>query len=225
MADYAWSNPATDTVNALELVAYARHTLERTPATEAAFAYTVDGKRSTVRLEPGEAFSLRLTTTQAATLTAETLTGQVGVAVEARVPVAPTGLRPHTDLGLTRTDPGTIATDRILEVNLTATFSETAPDGCYDVTELAPSGLAPLTGWWGRATDETGITWPTSVVGQEVRFCAWNDEESGRSARLRYLARVVNEGTFAWEPAVMQLPGAPEMLAITPGGTVSIGRR
>jgi hypothetical protein len=226
MADYAWSNPASDTINAVELAAYARRTLERTPAAEASFAYSVDGQRSTVRLEPGEAFSLRLTAAQAATLTAESLIGQVGVAVEARVPVARTSLRPHADLGLTRTDPGPIAPDRILEVDLAATFGETAPDGCYDVTELVPSGLAPLTGWWGPDTgDDPDITWPSSVVGQEVRFCAWNDEKTGRTARLRYLARVVNEGTFAWEAAVMQLPGAPELLAITPGGTASIGRR
>jgi uncharacterized protein YfaS (alpha-2-macroglobulin family) len=146
--------------------------------------------------------------------------------VEARVPVAPTNLRPHADLGLKRAEPGTIATDQILEVNLTATFAASAPDGCYDVIELVPSGLAPLTGWWGARTgDDPDITWPSSVVGQEVRFCAWNDERSGRTARLRYLARVVNEGTFAWEPAVMQLPGAPELLAITPAGTASIGRR
>jgi uncharacterized protein YfaS (alpha-2-macroglobulin family) len=227
MAAYAWSNPATDTVNALELAAYARQAVERTPAAAASFAYSVDGQRSTVRLEPGEAFGLRLTTAQAATLTAETLTGQVGVAVEARVPVGLTSLQPHADLGLTRVAPGQpIATDRIVQVNLTATFADTAPDGCYEVTELVPSGLAPLTGWWGsRSGDEFGITWPSSVVGQEVRFCVAPDPEIGNSVRLRYLARVVNEGTFAWEPAVMQLPSAPELLAITPAGTASIGAR
>ncbi len=59
--------------------------------------------------------------------------------------------------------------------------------------------------------------------GQEVRFCASNDPTTGRSARLRYLARVVNEGSFTWEPAIMQFPSAPELLAITPAGTVRIG--
>lgn len=226
MAEYALANPAIDSVNAMELTAYARRTLERTPAAAASFVYTVEGKRSTVRLEPGEAFGLRLTPAQAATLSAETLTGQVGVAVEARVPVAAASLRPHVDLELTRTIPAMpIAADRIVEVNLTATFADTAPDGCYDVTEQVPSGLAPLEGWWGQTTDDTTVTWPSRVAGQEVRFCAWNDPETGRTARLRYLARVVNEGAFAWEPAVMQLPAAPDLLAITPAGTASIGTR
>jgi hypothetical protein len=93
------------------------------------------------------------------------------------------------------------------------------------VVEQVPSGLAPIAGWWGRSDDDADIFWPSSVVGQEVRFCAPNDVETGRTTRLRYLARVVNEGTFAWEPAVMQLAGAPELLAITPAGTALIGAR
>jgi hypothetical protein len=226
LADYAWSNPAPDTVNALELAAYARRTIERTPAAATSFAYTVDGQRSTVQLEPGETFTIRLTVAQARTLMVEPLSGRVGAAVEARVPVEASSLRPHADLRLARADLAQpIAADGIVEVNLTATFADTAPNGCYDVVEQVPSGLAPIAGWWGRSDDDADIFWPSSVVGQEVRFCAPNDVETGRTTRLRYLARVVNEGTFAWEPAVMQLAGAPELLAITPAGTALIGAR
>jgi hypothetical protein len=225
MADYAQSNPAADTVNALELAAYATRALERTPAAAASFAYTVDGKRSVVQLDPGDAFTLPLTAEQAARLSVENLSGRVGVVVEARVPVAPGSLRPHADLTLTRATPKQpIPVDKIVVVDLTATFAGSAPDGCYDVVELVPSGLAPLSIGQGEA-DERGITWPSSVVGQEVRFCAGNDAETGHSARLRYVARVVNEGTFTWEPAIMQLPGTPELLAITPAGTATIGAR
>jgi hypothetical protein len=223
LADYAWAHPATDTVNALELAAYATRALTRTPARAAAFAYTVDGRRTVVQLDPGEAFTLQLTAAQVETLSVEALSGQVGATVEARVPVAPSSLRPHPDLTLARaslTQP--IPADRILEVNLTASFSAGALTGCYDVAEEVPSGLAPLAVGWGR-TDERGITWPSSMVGQEVRFCADNDPATGRSARLRYLARVVNEGTFTWEPAIMQFASAPELLAVTPTWTLRIG--
>ena len=225
MADYAQSNPAADTVNALELAAYATRSLERTPAAAASFAYTVDGHRSVVLLEPGNAFTLPLTAAQAASLSVETLSGRVGTAVEARVPVAPGSLRPHADLTLTSEMANQpIPADKIVVVDLTAKFAGGAPAGCYDVVERVPSGLAPLSIGQGEA-DERGITWPSSVVGQEVRFCAGNDGKTGHTAQLRYLARVVNEGTFTWEPAIMQLPGAPEMLAITPAGTATIGTR
>jgi len=225
LADYGWSNPAPDTVNALELAAYATRSLSRVPAAAASFAYTVDGRRSVVDLGPGGAFGLSLTAEQARSLSVETISGRVAAIVEARIPVEPSSLRRHPDLTLTRTIPASpIPTDRLVEVNLTATFAPSAPNGCYDVVEFVPSGLAPLTGGLGE-TDERGITWPSSVVGQEVRFCASNSARTGHTARLRYLARVVNEGTFSWEPAIMQLPGAPELLAMTPSGTAAIGTR
>jgi hypothetical protein len=224
LADYAMSHPATDSMNALELEAYAARALDRTPAAPASFAYTVAGHRTVVQLGAGEALTLRLTATQAATLSAETLSGQVGVTVGAQVAVAASSLHQHGDLTLTRTLPSQpVPADRLVEVDLTAVFAEGAVEGCYDVTELVPSGLAPLP--IGRAwTDEKGITWPTSVIGQEVRFCAGNDPSTGRPTRLRYLARVVNEGAFTWEPAIIQLPSAPEMLASTLTSTVRIGQ-
>ncbi len=88
--------------------------------------------------------------------------------------------------------------------------------------ELVPSGLAPLT-FDDGSFNNAGLTWPSSVVGQEVRFCASNDARTGRMAQMRYAARVVNGGTFTWEPATMQLASAPELLALTPGGAATIG--
>jgi hypothetical protein len=182
----------------------------------------VSGSRTVVSLEPGETLSLPLTSEQVATLRLEAVEGRVGVAIEGRVVVAPATLDPHPDLTLTRIVPDNpVSADRIVVVELTATFGASAPAGCYDVAELVPSGLAPLSIGLGEM-DETGVSWPVSVVGQDVRFCADNDPKTGHTARLRYRARVVNEGTFVWEPAVMQFPGAPELLASTPPHSVVI---
>lgn len=223
LADYVAANPARDTFSALELIAYAGRTLDRTPAATASFAYVVDGRRRVVELEAGGAFWLPLTPRQAAGLAVEALAGRLGIAVEGRVPVEVASLVAHRDLRLTRDVPGQpIPATGLVEVDLAVVFGAGAPDGCYDVREVVPSGLAPLDMGWGF-TDERGITWPSSVVGQEVRFCAFNDPESGRTARLRYVARVVNEGTFAWEPAVMQFPDAAELTAVTPAASVTIG--
>jgi hypothetical protein len=176
-------------------------------------------------MKPGEAFSLPLTNEQRSTLRLESIAGKVGVTVEGRVVVASATLDPHPDLTLTRAALGSpAAAGRIVVIDLTATFAAQAPTGCYDVVELVPSGLAPLSIGLGE-TNEAGVTGPSSVVGQEVRFCASNDVRTGHSARLQYRARVVNEGTFTWESAVIQLPGAPELLAVTPTRTLVIGAR
>jgi hypothetical protein len=141
------------------------------------------------------------------------------------VPAMAGDLTPHPSLTLKRTPPAQpIPTVGLVTVDLTATFAAGELDGCFEVVELVPSGLAPLA--IGAAeSDESGIIWPSSVVGQEVRFCAFDSAEGGHSAHLRYVARVVNAGTFAWESAVMQFSGAPELVAITPAGTVTIAAR
>ena len=103
-----------------------------------------------------------------------------------------------------------------------ATIGQGAPEnGCYEVVEQVPSGLAPIQ--LASGPDENGITWPARVSGQEVVFCASKDPSSGDTVHLRYMGRVVSQGTFTWEPAIMQLSGAPEMLAFVPRTTVVLG--
>jgi hypothetical protein len=225
MAEYVAANPGHDTTQALELAAYAARGLERTPASAASFAYTVGGKRTVVPLEPGEAFTVSLTAQQRSGLSVEAVSGQVAVAVESRVVVEPGTLKPLAALTLTRAIPSSVPADLVVVVNLTATFAASAPEnGCYDVVEQVPSGLAPLEIGRGEL-DEQGVIGPSTVAGQQVTFCAPNDPLTGHTARMRYTARVVNEGTFTWEPAVMQLAGAPEALAVSPAGTTTIGSR
>ncbi|HET7676758.1 MAG TPA: Ig-like domain-containing protein [Candidatus Limnocylindrales bacterium] len=223
LTEYVASNPGTTTTQALELAAYAARGIHRTPARVASFAYTVGGTRSVVNLQAGQAFALSLTAGQRAGFSAETLTGDVAVAVSWRSPVDPATLRPHADLTLSRATPAKIEAGRIVSVELTAKFAASAPQsGCYEVVELAPSGLAPLE-FGSEEADGQSISGPSSVSGQQVRFCASNDVRSGGTARLRYHARIVNPGTFTWEPATMQLSGAPEALAVTPAGSTIIG--
>ncbi len=226
MAAYVMANPAHEAVLELELAAYAKRALERLPASDASFAYTLAGSRRVVKIEPGESFTLAVTDAQRRDLTLETVSGAVGVALEDRAVVDAASLVSSPDVTLARkTVKGPLRDDRIVTVDLTATFKDAAPGGCYLVVEHVPSGLAPLTpGYEDEGEDQPArVTWPMSVAGQEVRFCADHDPKKG-AVHLRYRARVVNTGTFTWEPAVMQLPNAPELLAVAPGQTIQVGR-
>jgi len=228
MVDYVANNPSRETSHALDLAASIQRILERTPATAASFAYTVDGQRTPVRLEPGESVTLSLTAEQRSSLVVERLSGQIGVAVAWRALTDVSALRPDPALGISRSLPevpdGPIPTDRLVTIDLRVTFADAALDsGCYEVVEEVPSGLAPIAAQWdsGGTMD---IIWPDVVVGQRVTFCVPNPgANDARTGHLRYAARVVNEGTYAWEPAVMQLEGVPEAIAVTKGGTVRIG--
>jgi len=86
--------------------------------------------------------------------------------------------------------------------------------GGYEVVDLVPSGLAPVArtdGWVG----EDGTIGPYRIMGQEVDFSVSSDLHGIPTAKLRYLARIVTPGDYAWEPASIRLAAAPQDAAFT----------
>jgi hypothetical protein len=223
MLDYVRANPSGETSHALESAVAIAALLERIPASATSFAYSVDGKRTVVDIEPGGAETISLTGSQRATLVMERISGDVGVAVAWQEGADVASLALDQTIGLTRTAPATVPASRLVVVNLQATFTSGALNaGCYAVVEQAPSGLIPLAGAVG-VESSAAIIWPSAVVGQQVTFCVSPDARRGGSIEsLRYLARVVSTGTFAWEPAVMTLDGIPEVVTVTGTSTVRI---
>ena len=222
LAAYVDANPARDALHVLDQVGYVERALARTPAAAASFAYTVDGRRSVIDLRPGQTFTMALTPSQREALRLEPLSGMVTLAASWTSPTDIGSFEVDPALKLTRTiEPaGSISSARLVVVDLTPTFGSLAVHGCYQVVDLVPSGLAPVArtdGWVG----DDGTIGPYSVIGQRVEFCAANDP-AAHVTRMRYLARVVTPGDYAWEPAIMQLPDAPEAAAFTPPVRVSI---
>lgn len=224
MLEYVLAHPSTETSHDLEAAATVAALLERIPAVPTSFAYTVDGTRTVVELAAGQAVTIALTAPQAAGLRLERLSGDVGVTVAWREAADLAALELDPTIGLTRTVQATVPTEQLVVVTLVATFETAALDApCYAVTEHVPSGLVPLAGPVG--VDDSGtINWPSEVAGQEVRFCvSRNPKHRLGVVTLRYVARVVSTGTFTWEPALMHLDGAPEVVTIAGGGSVRVG--
>ncbi len=97
------------------------------------------------------------------------------------------------------------------------------------MTDLAPSGLAPIATWgrWEEVDEEEGVIGrtherPWRVVGQRVDFCVSPDPKVPTQT-LRYLARVVTSGAYRWEPAVLQSSIVREQGVVLPAFDVTIG--
>ena len=205
----------------LQKAAFLRAAIERAPASAARFSYTLAGASRVVDLGPGETFSLALTPVQRATLSARTLRGRIGVTASWEEPVSPSSVARDPTLSLTRTitPASPVPAGSVVKVTLTPRFGELTIGGCYRVVDLAPSGLLPLTWAWGGTHGSEDVT-PSEIRGQRVVFCTgpwWS-----LPPQLVYYARVVNPGTYAWEPAIMQARRAAESAALTPADSVVI---
>ena len=185
---YVEANPTPDLVVDLHAVAYVERLLERLPPRAASFAYTVDGTRTVVDLEPGETFSMVVTRTAAGVARhrapdrldrGRRRTGASAVKASA--------IERDPDITVTRSvrPSGAIGSGDLVIVSLKVRFGKQAPLGCHLVTELVPSGLVAvgqLEGVFVRATAWTrrrGSRPRTTQTAQRVSFCA--DERDART--------------------------------------------
>ena len=205
-----------DETFAIEQVGYARSMLEHLPRVAGRFAWTVDGGRHEVGLDPGGAFSMALTPAQQSSFRLDPISGDMTVASLRNSPLTASSFDAGSQVSLARTvTPANDApADRIVLVSIVVTMGADAPKGCYRVTDTAPSGLAPLgaTAAWPDDTEVTAVsTRPYQVSGQRVSWCV--DDKTPMP--LVYAARVISPGTYVWEPAVIQLETAPRVGAAT----------
>jgi hypothetical protein len=223
---YVDGNPAVDELHSLQQAAFITRMLERVPSGAGRFAYTIDGARTVVDLEPGESFSLRLVPSQRGTLSLEPLAGQVGVATSWQVPIDRAAVTRDTDLELARTFTPfpEIPGDALVEVRLTATFGPQVVAGCHEVTDLVPSGLAPIEHYQALPYSDApaaSFVAPYRIEGQQVSFCVGPSEKS-RTVKMRYFARIVTPGSYTWESAVIQSAVAPDSINLTTSRQLTI---
>lgn len=220
LSRYLTDHPSGEVVFPLEQLAYTKWVLDRLPKVAGRFAWTVDGERHEITLKPGGSYALALTERQVATLKLERLEGDLAVATSwsaAGTPPSSTGVQVQRTVV-----PGTNATDhQLVRVVIDVTFGTQPVNGCYRLTDLVPSGLAPMSPSlsWGDEGLEGSVNWAWEIEGQVVSWCA---SPSDRSHSYAYTARVISPGTYQWEPAVLQSELAPTLGASTPATTYTI---
>ena len=198
----------------------------RSPAGRAArVAWTVDGTRHEVDLGAGASVRLDLTPAQLATLTLERLAGTVGVTSSWRETVAPAAFRPDPDLTIARsvTPLTSVSAADLVTVELKVRFATQAAAGCRQVVDLVPSGLTPVgariamgRSGSGRSRVDDGVVLPYDQTASRVSFCV-APTTTRREFTLRYVARVITPGTYAWEPAVAQSSTSESIANLTAG--------
>lgn len=227
---YVAENPPPETLANLQRIAYISRVIERTPSAAASFSWQLDGEPQVVELDAGEQHQLKLTAPQRQELRLTPLSGELGVASSWREPLGVTAIKEDEAIVLTRSvrPAGVIRSSDLVDVTLTVELGAAAVDDCYLVTEMAPSGVAPVRegkSWRDRPAKQAGAPVglpPWSISGQQVSWCVWPNARKPVQT-LRYRARVVNSGSFLWEPAVVQSTRAPELIRLTKASTLQVG--
>jgi uncharacterized protein YfaS (alpha-2-macroglobulin family) len=233
---YLQQNRPTETPNYIEQLQYLKVALDRSGANGVTFTYSLDGKKNNVSLVPGTSHSLVLTPQQLAGLRVESVNGALSATtlyLTPRQPQTPapdlTVRRSYTLVGRSSPAGAPIPQDALVEVALDVSFGLQAAGDCYQVTDLLPSGLKPVTRpSFVQATGGTTpsgppnnrpvVIRPNLIDGQRVTFCV---SRTGPS-RFTYYARVAGTGVFSWEPALINARATPSVAALSQASTVEI---
>ena len=225
---YVEANPPAEAVLALHAVAYVAASLDWLKVEPARFAWTLGGTRTTVDLAPGEVTSFSLTADQLEDFTIERLDGAVGVATSWREAAKPSEFAPDPDVSVERriTPAARIGSSDLVVVRLYVTFSPRAANQCHEVIDHVPSGLVPvgnLAAWVDPNADEPRPEFvsPYSQESQIVRWCA-EPSKLRRSVELRYYARVITPGRFAWEPSIVDSATDAGHATLTKAATIEV---
>jgi hypothetical protein len=229
---YVAENPPSETLANLQRIAYISRLIERTPSQPAGFTWQIDGDPQRVDLGAGESHHMVLTEAQREVLRLEPMSGSLGVASAWREPLDAATLTQDGRISVERTvEPeGVIRSSDTVEITLAVDLGPAAVSDCYLVTEFAPSGIAPLregASWRrrGRTDDaDRDASPPWSVQGQRVTWCVETDPEKPIQT-LRYQGRVVNSGSYRWEPTLVQSTRAPELARLGPAETLVLGSK
>ena len=221
------ANPPKDTLIVLQQALAARFWAERTPGDRAAVSVTADGASHEVSIEPGAPVWLTFTPAQLSTVHLSTVRGKVLVATSWEGLLDPTSLHAATAMSFDRTvtPTGAIAADQLVTVEFSVALGDDPDKGCWRVTDLVPSGLAPLAAppSWPDESTPPDTEGPWRITGQRVDFCVAYDPKVPVH-QFRYVARVVNSGVYRWESAVLQSSVIPELGAVLPAFDLEIKR-
>lgn len=221
MFAYTQANATEDLLIELEQISYLARALPRLSSAPVRFSYTLDGSGEEQTLEAGRPFALTVSTQQLAQLSPQALEGAVGVATYFEAPFDPASVAIDADINVRRTidvDGGGISAGDIVEVRLDYALAPQSLDGCYQITDLAPSGLRPITRA-NRPYEGSNVVTPYRIDGQRVSFCVYRESDYVAAV---YLARVVTTGDYLAEPAIIQSQLSAESFNFAPASSVAI---
>jgi hypothetical protein len=223
---YLEANPPKDTLLDLQRTIAARSWIAHVPGAAASASVTVDGATRTVAVTPDQPLQLTLTPTQLATLRLAPVTGKLVVSTRWDGALDAGSFHPATGVTIKRavTPGGDVAADATVIVTIDVGLTHASLSGCWTVTDLVPSGLAPIApspGWYDETEGGSDTLGPWRVDGQRVDFCVAYDPLQP-TQHLRYAARVVTPGAYRWESGVIQSSVARDQGIVLPAFDLTI---
>ncbi|MGD0205511.1 MAG: alpha-2-macroglobulin family protein, partial [Dehalococcoidia bacterium] len=164
--DYTTTNYTKDTLIYLEQISFLVKALPNLSSAPVRFAYTLQGQRTEQKLERGSSLALLLTPEELRDLNLDALEGTLGIATSFLAPFDPSSVQPDPAVSITRSYAGqsggsaTIEEGELVRITIAYKLGPQALDGCYQVSDLLPSGLKPIARPYDWGITDINLAYP-----------------------------------------------------------------
>lgn len=223
--NYMKSNSTSELLVNLERMIFVTNYI-KDASLDSSFSYELDGSKKHVDLQKGSYYRLTLTPEKLAALMFTNVQGKVIVAASYVVPVSKHRLTGGSPVSVERTysvgKGSTTSFNRsdTVKITLTPGFSENAPDGYYEITDILPAGFR----FFSASSSYGNTSWYLDeVTGQKVVFGYYYSKTKGSKGSIDYYARAVTPGTYTADNAAIRHTGS-DVTAFAGKAQVSIGK-
>lgn len=204
--NYIKSNSTSELLVNLERMIFVTNYIKGA-SLDSGFSYELDGIKKQVDLQKGSHYRLTLTPEKLPALKFTNVQGKVIVSASYVIPVSEARPTEGNHISVNRNysvGNGSAASfnrSDTIKITLTPNFSENAPDGYYEITDILPAGFRYV-----RAGSASGnASWYLDeVTGQKVVFGYYYSKATSNKGSIVYYARAVTPGTYTADNAAIR---------------------
>ena len=221
LMNYLHERRDSENLYLLENMIITKNILSKDKNLNSEFTYTVAGKSKKISLKNNEEFALSLTNDENGTMTFSQIKGKITAVANWEEKAIDTktdkNLKISREYWVNDQKVDAIRENDLVEVRIFPQISEEAPSDAYQITDLLPSGLKPITRtytpYWGSdgGNWKCNVYFPSDINGQKLSFIVYkNLMHSGcEGGYISYFARVSNKGDFTREPVTINQVDEP----------------
>lgn len=221
---YLDTNSTKDVLLNSEKLYAIKNILDRSQPENVSFNYQLNNKKQKVALDKGQTQKIILSPEDLKNISFSDINGNVGVITTFLSPLS-SAEGQSGSVSITRSyysagkQTNQLASSDLVKVALKYNHTEIGQDGCYQVTDILPSGLKPVTAPYSLGIGNTDVNYPYEINGQRISFCVYKNSKQNP---LIYYARVVNPGEFRAENVLIQSLISPSVYNLSDSAQVTI---
>lgn len=212
LMEYLRFNRPKETLLNLEELAFVQAAVTRFSERSSKVTYEYDGRETAIDLAE-HSYRYPIEIQPGGALTIKQVDPDLMATINTAVPLQQSAVKKDPDISIRRMyyvngkQTNRFKETDLVEVRLIPELSDRALDGLYQITDVLPSGLVPMTKmYYGGERYDCKYWYPYDVDGQKVKYLIdkqWTKSYCG-GGYIKYYARVKTKGSYRAEPAILQ---------------------